>query len=117
MGSRAPGGDARGLPGKVGIQIPYCRFRQWITPIPASIRVSVSGGNAQRPYALICSHHVCSEPYDLRRLIGVRHIAIPAPRSSELSWTPGVTSGLQHVLLLNGGVSRPKPPKWELGVL
>jgi len=42
-----------------------------------------------------------------RRFIGVRHIAIPALRSTKLSWAPGVTSGLEDILLLNGGVSRP----------
>src|SRR5438132_5869578 len=108
MGSKAPGGeDARGLLGKVGIQILHYRFGQWFSPDPASVRISVSGGNAQRPNGLIRPHHVCSKPLNLRRLIGVRHIAIPAFRSPELSGAPGITSRLEDILLLNGGVPSP----------
>jgi hypothetical protein len=69
--SRAPGDDARGLLVKFGIQILHCRFGQRFTPTPASIRISVSGRDAQRPDGLIRLYHVCSKPRDLRRLIGV----------------------------------------------
>src|SRR5207247_2734672 len=38
--SRAPGDDARGLLGKVGIEIPHRWFG--LSPAPASIRISIS---------------------------------------------------------------------------
>jgi hypothetical protein len=50
----------------------------------------------ERRYALremVRPHDVFSKPRHRRRLIRVRHIAIPAFRSRELSWAPGVTSG------------------------
>jgi hypothetical protein len=63
--------------------------------------------DAQRPYGLIRPHHVFSEPSRLRRLVGVRHVPIPALWSPELSGAPGVTSGLENILLLNDGIPRP----------
>src|SRR6516162_9824545 len=83
------------------------RDSQRFTPRPASIRVPISRGDAQRPYRLIRPHHVCPEPNRFRRFIGIGHIAIPAFRSPNVSWAPGVTSGLQDVLLLDGGIRRP----------
>jgi hypothetical protein len=57
---------------------------------------------------VICeSLRTCPEPRHLCRFIGVRHVAIPAFRSSELSGTPGVTSCFEDILLLDGGVPRP----------
>jgi hypothetical protein len=44
--------------------------------------------DAQRPYALNRPHHVFSEPSRLRRLVGVRHIAMPASRSPKLARAP-----------------------------
>jgi hypothetical protein len=79
-------------------------------PTPTSIRISMSGRDAQRPYGLIRSHDVCAEPQHLCRFIGVRHVAIPAPWLSELSGAPGITLRLHHVLLLDGGVSCPYTP-------
>ena len=83
---------------------------QWRTdvhPSPASIRIPISGRDPQRPYGLIRPHNVYPEPIRLCRLFRVRDIPIPAFRSPELSGAPGVTSGLQVILLLDGGISRP----------
>jgi hypothetical protein len=79
-------------------------------PAPAPIRISILRRDPQRPYSLIRPHHVCSEPRHFCLLVGVHHIAIPAFRSPELSRAPGITSCLENILLLNGGVPRPYPP-------
>jgi ubiquinone/menaquinone biosynthesis C-methylase UbiE len=57
-------------------------------PSPASIRVPISRADAQRPYGLLRSHRILSEPNRLCRLIGVRDISITAFRSPELSGAP-----------------------------
>jgi hypothetical protein len=40
-------------------------------PTPASIGISISRRDTQRPYGLIRPHHICSEPRHLCRPIGV----------------------------------------------
>src|SRR5712671_6073764 len=78
---------------------------QPFSPTPASIRIPISRHDAQRPYSLIRSHHICSEPRHLCRLLGVRDIAIPAFRSPELSGAPSVTAGLRAGSLVTGEVA------------
>jgi hypothetical protein len=106
-GSRAPGGDARGLQGQLCMVVRPYRFGQRFAPAPASVGIPISRCYAQRPYCLIRPHDICSKPRNFCRPIGVRHVSTPAPRSPGLSGAPGVISGLQHVLLLDGGVPRP----------
>ena len=76
-------------------------------PTPASVGVPISRRDAQRPYGLIQPHRICAKPRHLFRFIGIRDIAIPAFGSPKLSGAPGVTSGLEDILLLNGGVPCP----------
>jgi quinol monooxygenase YgiN len=83
---------------------------QRFAPAPAPIRVPISCRDAQRPYRSTRPHHICVEPSRLCGLIGVRDITIPAFRSPKLAWAPGVTSGLEEIFLLDGGISRPQPP-------
>ena len=41
----------------------FCTMvRPAVLPRPTSIRISISGRDAQRPYGLIRPHHVCSQP-------------------------------------------------------
>src|SRR6516162_2473452 len=86
------------------------RFGHRFTPCPAPIRVPIPCRDAQRPHGLIRPHYVCSQPSYLCPLVRVRHVPIPAPWSTELAGAPGVTSALQDVLLLNGGIPGPQPP-------
>jgi hypothetical protein len=85
----------------------FQRHLQRFAPTPASIGIPISGRNPQRPYGLTQPHYILLEPRHLCRPIGVRHIAVPAFRSFELSGAPGVTSGLEDIFFLDSGVSRP----------
>jgi hypothetical protein len=69
------------------------------SPTPALIGIPIPRRDAQCPYDLILPHHVFLQPSHLCRLIGVRHVPIPALWSPELSGAPGVTSGLEDILL------------------
>src|SRR5437660_1315860 len=80
---------------------------QPFTPRPASIGIPISRRNAQAPYGLTRTHNVRSEPQHLCRPIRVRYIAILTFRSPALSWAPGITSGLEGILLLDRGIPRP----------
>jgi hypothetical protein len=88
----------------------FRRNIQRFAPRPASIGIPIPRRNAQRPYSLIRPHHICSEPRHLCRLIRVLHIAIPAFWSPKLSGTPGVASGFENILFLNGSIPCPQTP-------
>jgi hypothetical protein len=76
-------------------------------PAPASVGIPIPCRDTKRPYGLIRPHHICSKPRHLCRFICVRHVAIPAFWSPELSGAPEVTSRLQGILFLNRGIPRP----------
>src|SRR6516225_5237168 len=94
-----------------------CRFQLAFAPPPTPIRVPIQCREAQRPNGLIRPHYVCSQPSYLCPLVGVRHVPILATWSAELTSAPGVTSGLQDVLLLNASVPGPQPPSRQSRLL
>src|SRR5215472_3138161 len=78
-----------------------------VHPSRSTIGVPVLRRDLQRPYDLTRTPSHCSEPSDLCDLIGVRHIAVPAFRSPELSRAPRVTSGLEDILFLDRSAPHP----------
>src|SRR5215469_10296333 len=67
---------------------------QPLPPLPATIRVPVSGCNAQTPWQVTAAQNVAAQPGNLRRLISVRHVPVPGFRSPEFSRTPPVAASL-----------------------